>query len=115
MSRDDTYLRDILDSARLIKNYIGDVSYKDFQNDTVRQDAVARRFEIIGEATKRLSAEARARFPDIPGELAAGMRDVLIHAYDDVNLEIIWHTAMQNVPILIAQIEAHFAQHPLPK
>jgi uncharacterized protein with HEPN domain len=112
MSKDNAHLRDILDSARLIRSYLKDLSFEAFQTDTVRQDAVARRFEIIGEATKRLSAEIRAQFPAIPWELAAGMRDVLIHDYDDVNLEIVWHTATESLPPLIQQLEAYLAQHP---
>ena len=112
MSKDNALLRDILDSARLIQNYLNGMSFDDFQADTVRQDAVARRFEIIGEATKRLSAEIRAQFPGIPWELAAGMRDVLIHDYDDVNLEIVWNTATGNLPPLIQQLESYLVQHP---
>ena len=112
MSKDNAYLRDILDSARLIQSYLKDISFEEFQTDTVRQDAVARRFEIIGEATKRLSAEIRAQFPGIPWELAAGMRDVLIHDYDDVNLEVVWHTATESLPPLVRQLETYLAQHP---
>jgi len=90
MSRDNAYLRDILDSAKLIRSYVTGFTLADFQSETIKQDAVLRRLEIVGEATKRLSPEARAMFPDIPWQLAAGMRDVLIHDYDDVNLETVW-------------------------
>ena len=54
------------------------------------QDAVIRCLEILGEATKRLSPEFRRLHPDRPWLALAGMRDVLIHAYDQVDLEEVW-------------------------
>ncbi len=54
------------------------------------QDAVIRCLEILGEATKRLSPEFRRLQPDLPWRAMAGMRDVLIHAYDQVDLEEVW-------------------------
>jgi uncharacterized protein with HEPN domain len=54
------------------------------------QDAVIRCLEILGEATKRLSPEFRRLHPDLPWRAMAGMRDVLIHAYDQVDLEEVW-------------------------
>lgn len=114
MSKDNTFLQDILDSAQTIQSHLEGVSQAAFEADTLRQDAVNRRFEIIGEATKRLSSEMRARFPGIPWQLAAAMRDVLIHDYDDVNLDIVWKTATYDLPPLIEQLEAYLAQHPPP-
>jgi uncharacterized protein with HEPN domain len=65
-------------------------------------------------ATKRLSAETRAQFPAIPWQLAAGMCDVLIHDYDEVNLNVVWDAATDSLPPLIAQLEAYLAAHPPP-
>lgn len=115
MSRDNAYLRDILDSAKLIRSYVEGISLADFQADIVKQDAVMRRLEIIGEATKRLIPETRAMFPDIPWQQAAGMRDVLIHDYDDVNIDTIWDTVQNDLPKLIATIEAYLATQPPPQ
>ena len=63
---------------------------KEFHNDTMLQDAVIRNFEIIGEAAKRVpEAYCRAHSQDLMG-LMAGFRDVLIHAYEGIDLKRIW-------------------------
>ena len=70
MSRDDTYLEDILHSARLIQDHLRGLSRNEFFTDVLRQDAVCRRFEVIGEAARHLSPEMLKQFPDIPWRLA---------------------------------------------
>jgi len=69
------------------------------------QDAVIRCLEILGEATKRLRPELRLLHPDLPWRAMAGMRDVLIHAYDQVDLEEVW-LAYQRFPQIRLQIDA---------
>ncbi|WP_231597901.1 DUF86 domain-containing protein [Synechococcus sp. CBW1002] len=71
----------------------------------VLQDAVVRNLEIIGEATKWLSDSCRKQHPQIPWLEMAGMRDVLIHAYDRVDLEEVWITLSEQLPALLVQIE----------
>jgi uncharacterized protein with HEPN domain len=115
MSRDNAYLRDILNAAQAIRRFVAGVSKEQFLANEEKYEAVNRKFEIMGEATKRLSAEARAQFPNIPWQLAAGMRDVLIHDYDEVNLNVVWDAAMDNLPPLIAQLESYLAAHPAPE
>jgi uncharacterized protein with HEPN domain len=85
MSRDQQSILDIIDSINLILEYTqgidwGDLNIKD-------QDAIILRFIIIGEATKRLSPELRDRHPYIPWKQMAGLRDIIVHEYDDINLE----------------------------
>ena len=60
---------------------------------------------IIGEASKRLSSETRARAPQVPWAAIAGTRDRLIHGYFTVNLELIWRTVQRDLPVLRASIE----------
>ncbi|MBI5670150.1 MAG: DUF86 domain-containing protein [Chloroflexi bacterium] len=60
---------------------------------------------IIGEAASKVSAECRAANPQIPWVLITGMRNRLIHAYYDVNLDIIWNTVANRIPELIADLE----------
>lgn len=100
-----SYLTDILEAAKLVTSFIQDVDEDAFYQDVMRQSAVIRQIEIIGEATKRLTAEFRDTYPDIPWRQMAGMRDILIHAYDHVDIEEVWSTATDEIPQLIGQIE----------
>jgi len=93
LSRDDVYLRHILEALDRISAYTeeGRAGGRErFMADQMVQDATVRNLEIIGEATKRLSTEFRASHPDIPWTSMAGMRDVLIHDYMGVDLGIVW-------------------------
>jgi uncharacterized protein with HEPN domain len=89
VKRDGPYLQHIIDAIDSIREYTRD-GRDAFMRDTKTQDAVIRKFEIIGEATKRLDAETKARRPDIAWREIAGLRDVLIHNYMGVNLKRVW-------------------------
>ncbi len=105
MSRDLDALTDILDAIEQIEIYIHSMDEATFRNDSKTQDAVVRCLEIIGEATKRLSPELRSRYSQVPWQAMAGMRDILIHAYDKVDLETVWETVTQSVPTLRTAVE----------
>ncbi len=105
MSRDDASLLDIAGAAELILRFIGNMEEADFQQDEKTQSAVLHQILIIGEATKRVSSEFREQHPDIPWKLMAGMRDVVIHAYDSVDLSHVWKTATVEVPDLLGSIQ----------
>jgi uncharacterized protein with HEPN domain len=109
MKNDEAHLLDILESAKSIRAYLAGLTVATFKTNEEKQDAVNRRFEIIGEAAQRLSEQTRATFPDIPWRLTTAMRNVLIHDYDDVDLDVVWRTAQNDLPLLIASLEAHFA------
>jgi len=104
MKDDSIYIDHILNSINRILDYISGKDREAFEADLVTQDAVVRQLEVIGEATKRVSKELRSKHPDIPWADMAGMRDVLIHDYIDVDLGVVWKTASENIPDLKALI-----------
>src|SRR5207302_11432010 len=93
-------LRDMLDAARYISSYVADTQWEEFATNTLRQDAVIRRMEIIGEAARHLKAQTRDAFPDLPFEKMSGLRNIVAHDYGNVNLRTIWDTATVHVPDL---------------
>ncbi|MHB0877441.1 MAG: HepT-like ribonuclease domain-containing protein [Anaerolineae bacterium] len=105
MSHDRQHLLDILSAAKLARTYVRDKSRDDFLADTQCQDAVVRRLEIIGEAARRVSSEARASLPELPWHAMIGMRNLMIHEYDEVDLEVVWATVQNRLPALIGALE----------
>lgn len=104
--RDDTvYLRDILDAIRQIEIYLQSISYKAFCQDRMRQDAVVRELEIIGEASRKLTEVFRTQHPEIPWQDIIGMRHKIAHDYFEVDLRTVWDTSKSDLPPLKQQVE----------
>ena len=104
MSRDDTYLVDILELAKIALDYVFDKSWDEFYEDTQCQDAVVRRIEIIGEAARRVSEETRNKYPQIPWREMTSMRNLVIHEYDVVDINQVWDTVQNKLPPLIEEL-----------
>jgi len=107
MQRDPQYLRDILDSANRIMGYAHGLNREQFLRDIQKQDAVIRRLEIMGEAAKRLSKTTLAAMPTIDWKHMKGMRDVLIHDYDDIEAERLWDTIEVFLPSLVTVVKQY--------
>ena len=99
------YIEHIISCLQKILNYIEDLDQDKFVKNTMVQDAVIRQFEVIGEATKRLSTDLRLQYPDIPWRQMAGMRDKLIHDYIDVDLNTVWLSAKYEAIELLIAVE----------
>lgn len=105
MQRDLQFLLDMLQSAELIVTYTDRCSKDDFVANVQLQDSVIRRLLVIAEAARRVSAETRQALPNIAWQEINGMRNRLVHEYDDVNLNIVWDVVRSQIPSLIEELK----------
>ncbi|WP_204140276.1 DUF86 domain-containing protein [Halomicronema sp. CCY15110] len=113
MSRDQEALVDILEAIKLILQYAAGQDFDALTANVEKQDAILRRIMIIGEATKRLSNGFRLQHPEIPWKKMAGMRDVITHDYDEVDLDDVWGVIQRDLPQLLTDIEPLVVSEPL--
>lgn len=94
------YLRDILDYAQKAERFTAGVDFDAFCANEEKTLAVIRALEVIGEAARHLPRSVQQRYPDVPWKNMIGMRDVLIHGYFGVDLEVVWETVQRDLPPL---------------
>lgn len=100
----DILLGEILEAIELLHGYTEGLSYEDFAGNIEKQDSVMRRLEIIGEAVKGIPTELRAAHPNTPWSDIAGARDILIHEYFRVDLELAWEMVQDDLPPLAEEV-----------
>lgn len=105
MPRDSSaYFEDVLDAIGAIRQYTAELSREDFGRNRMTVDAVLRNLEVIGEAVKQLPVDVRSAHSDVEWQKIAGLRDILIHAYFGVDLDIIWDVVANKLPALEARV-----------
>ena len=106
MYSDDTVrLRHMLDAAREALQFAHGRTRADLDDDRQLVFALVKAVEIIGEAALQTSEMARAQLPGVPWEDIVGMRHRLVHAYFDINLDVVWKTVQADLPPLIPLLE----------
>ena len=103
---DTIRLRHMLDAAREAVRYAAGHTRVDLDGDRMRALAIVKAIEIVGEAATKVSAATRAQLGSVAWPEIAAMRNRLIHAYFDVDLDIVWNTVEVDLPPLIAELEA---------
>lgn len=98
------YLNDILKYSKDIESFLKGMTKELFLKDIKTQDAVIRKIQIIGEIVKRLPSLLKESYPFVPWKDIAGMRDILVHEYADVDLDETWSVANQDIPKLKRQV-----------
>lgn len=98
------YLEDILLSMSRIAEYIEDYTFDQFKKDYKTVDAVIRNFEIIGEASNKVSKEIKSKYPEVPWDEMYFLRNKASHEYFGLDYEIIWDVSKNHLPINSKQI-----------
>jgi len=98
------YLQDIKQAIAKIEKYTKNLTFTQFKNNELVIDGVVRNLEIIGEAAKKLPDNVKEKTPDVEWKKIAGLRDILIHEYFGVDLEIIWDIIKNKLPQLKQRI-----------
>jgi uncharacterized protein with HEPN domain len=93
----DLYISDMIQSMERIALYIQGLSFESFQKNFMVVDAVARNFEIIGEAARRIPDEVQKRYPNLPWDKMYQLRNIVSHAYFEVDYETIWKIASEQL------------------
>lgn len=103
--KDKLRLHHIAEAAEHIGNFVDGIAKEEFENNYEKQSAVIRQFEIIGEAAGKLTAEFTKQHGEIDWPKVVGMRHKMIHDYFDVDANIVWTTAIDDVPPLKKAVE----------
>ena len=102
---DEVRLRHMLDAAREAVSFAHGRVRGDLETDRQLVLSLVKDIEIVGEAAAQISESARTQAPELPWQKIVAMRNRLVHAYFNINLDIVWQTVQGDLPVLIARLE----------
>jgi uncharacterized protein with HEPN domain len=98
---DQVRVRHLVDAATTARSFIEGHERADLDTDEMLRLALTKLVEIIGEAARQVTAEGRAEMPEVPWSAAARTRDRLVHHYFDIDLDVLWATVTEDLPMLL--------------
>ena len=98
------FIGDILESIEAIEEFSKDINKEELNSNRLKRNAIVREIEIIGEAVKNIPDNLKEKYPEIPWKKIAGLRDIIIHTYFNIDLDITWEIIKKDIPILEKQI-----------
>lgn len=98
------YFRDILEYANFALSFLENMSYDQFTNDPKTVFAVVRALEVIGESSNRVPDDLKEKYSYVPWHKMRGLRNKIVHNYDDIDYTIVWNIVKNEIPKLIKQI-----------
>ena len=106
MRRERLFLRDIIEAADAIHEFIAGHSEPTFAEDDLVRSGVVQKLTIIGEAAARVPAEVKQRYPIVPWSEIVAFRNILVHAYFGIQWDLVWRAASEETPALRKQVAA---------
>jgi uncharacterized protein with HEPN domain len=102
--RDTAAVLDMHGFCSRVVSYVAGHSFEEFAAQTQLQDSILHPLVMIGEAASRVSSAGRLEIPDVPWTKIVGMRNIVLHAYDSVDLRLVWETVTRSIPELLGQL-----------
>src|SRR3990172_9538441 len=106
MRREELFLRDLVEAADYIAEFITGLDRSGFQDSELVRSAVIQKLALIGEAAAHVSAELQARYPDVLWPKIVAFRNILVHAYFGIDWDEVWRAATKETTVLRAQVES---------
>jgi uncharacterized protein with HEPN domain len=97
-------LHDMIEAGENAVGHAHGATLEKFRSDRKTQAAVERELSILGEAAKAIPQEVRLRHPDVEWKLMAGLRDVLMHAYFEIDVDVVWSIVADELPPVLVHL-----------